>query len=179
MGKSILTKSIDGYEGLYEISSDGTIWSLNFNHHGERKPLKHLNSNGYSVVFLHKDGTQKLWRVHRLLGIAFLDNPRNKPQINHKNGVKTDNRLENLEWCTSSENHTHAYRVLGRKHNTQIGERHWNHKLTEQQVLEILSLRGQHTQTQLGRMFGVAQTTIATIQSGKSWFELQPTIKNR
>lgn len=63
-------------------------------------------------VNLHNDSIQKKYSVHRLVAKAFIPNPENKPQINHINGLKHDNRIENLEWCTHSENMIHKYRIL-------------------------------------------------------------------
>ena len=75
---------------------------------------------GYYEVGLRKNGIKKYYLVHRLVAQEFIPNPENKPQINHKNGIKTDNFIENLEWVTNSENILHAYRVLGRKPSITI-----------------------------------------------------------
>lgn len=77
--------------------------------------MKHtMTTTGYPAVSLHNETGQKICRLHRLLAIAFIPNPENKKDINHKNGIKTDFRLDNLEWATRSENIKHSYDVLKR-----------------------------------------------------------------
>ena len=101
-------RAIPGYEGLYEVSNRGRIYSW------RRGKLRKLNDTGrgYLQVMLSKDGCRAYLLVHRLVAEAFIPNPENKPQINHRNGDKTDNRVENLEWCTLSENLIHRHQVL-------------------------------------------------------------------
>jgi hypothetical protein len=98
---------INGYNGVYEISSLGNVISNNF---GKKKILKHgIMTSGYKMVSLKKDGKQKMFSIHRLLAIAFIDNPNTYPQVNHKDGNKLNNDLSNLEWCTRSQNIQHMY----------------------------------------------------------------------
>jgi hypothetical protein len=98
---------ISGYNGVYEISSFGNVISNNF---GKRKVLKYgLMNSGYKMVSLKKDCKQKMCSIHRLVAIAFLPNENNLPQVNHKDGNKLNNNLDNLEWCTRSENIKHMY----------------------------------------------------------------------
>ena len=97
-------KDIKNYEGLYAITEDGRVWSYKNN-----KFLKLGNHHsGYLNIRLFKDGFSKIYSVHRLVAEAYLDNPNNWPCVNHKNEIKTDNRAENLEFCTVRYNSTYG-----------------------------------------------------------------------
>lgn len=129
-------KDIKGYEGLYQISNSGNVKSLRTN-----KILKtNMNNCGYKQVILSYKGKIKSKRIHRLVAEAFIPNPNNYQQVNHKNGIKTDNREENLEWCTAKMNVQHAYKAgLKRgKCGCHKGIKNPNNKLTEDEVLHIL-----------------------------------------
>lgn len=97
------------YRGLYQVSNLGRIKSLWFNKEKILKPIK--NKNGYLQVYLCKDNKKQHFRLHKLIANVFIENIENKPQINHINGNKTDNRVENLEFCTCSENNKHAFKI--------------------------------------------------------------------
>lgn len=136
-------KDIEGYEGLYQISSIGRVKVMPRSFYSKANQIftvnekfRRMNSDkdGYHAVVLTKDKKIKGFRVHRLMATAFLPNPENRPVVNHKNGIKYDNRIENLEWATHSENVLHSYAtglqeaVRGDKHpcsmpvlNTETG----------------------------------------------------------
>lgn len=108
--------SVKDHEGLYEISSLGRIKSLDkswvTNIGGPCKKAGKLltpsANNGYYHIKLWKEGQSKWYQIHQLVATAFIPNPKGKPQVNHKNSTRSDNRVENLEWCTPKENLVHA-----------------------------------------------------------------------
>lgn len=110
-------KDIDGFNNRYQVSNLGNVKSLSYRN--SKKP--HLMTlrkqwNGYLYVMLVENKKQKFVAVHRLVAKAFCDNPQNKPHVNHLNNIRDDNRAENLEWCTVSENQKYAW-AQGRKNN--------------------------------------------------------------
>jgi predicted XRE-type DNA-binding protein len=168
-------KDIKGYEGLYMVSQCGQVKSLDRIVNGRwgakriikgrvLKPFK--DKYGYFQAILCKNSQVKSAKAHRLVGKTFISNPNNFLQINHINGVKTDNRVENLEWCTCAQNMAHASKN-GLKAK---GENNGSAKLTEKNVLEIRSMLLQgFTQAEIAEKFGVGQTRISDIKTGKSW----------
>ena len=124
-----------GYEGLYKVSNYGRVKS--FQGRDERLLTIDTNNANYAKVLLSKDGRGKTLLVHRLVATAFIPNSNNKPQVNHKNGNKLDNRVENLEWSTCSENTQHAYDTGLAK--SLRGVDNGAAKLTSEQIAEIRS----------------------------------------
>lgn len=104
--------------------------------------------------------------LHRILAIAFIPNPKNKPQINHIDGNSLNNSLNNLEWCTPKENVHHAIR-LGLKKEFNLGEKNYWSVFTAQQVLEIFNSNITHSK--LAIIYNVHQATIASIKCGNTW----------
>jgi len=103
-------RDIAGYENLYQVSNFGQV------RHTQRigKPIKQsMIRNGYMKLLLCKDNKTKTVMVHRLVALAFVENPENKAEVNHKDGNKKNNSVDNLEWMTRSENLKHRYQVLG------------------------------------------------------------------
>ena len=98
-------KDIEGFEGYYQVSNMGRVKSLNYHRTGKEKILKGCdNGDSYLRVMLYKDGKGKKYRVNRLVAQAFIENPDNLPEVNHKDKVRTNNCVDNLEWCTTQYN---------------------------------------------------------------------------
>lgn len=110
MSMQELWKDLKRFDNLYQVSNKGRVRSLIHNVILKPANIAYRNqekSNGYQVVNIKK----KIYYVHRLVAEEFIPNPDNLPQINHKDGNKQNNNVENLEWCTNSENMSHAYRL--------------------------------------------------------------------
>lgn len=151
----------------YRIDKQGRIFSP---WQGWRKMKTHLNRNGYENIYLYlKDGQRKCFKVHRLVLNTFypIDNSENF-QVNHINGIKSDNRIENLEWCTRSENLLHAFRTgLEKKPK---GERNPNHKLTEKDITNICEkLLHKESMQCIANKYGVSKSTISHIKNKRIW----------
>ncbi len=107
-------KDVPGFEGKYQISNLGRVKSFKRNCKGIIKTLS-ITVHGYNDICLWVNNKRRHHSVHRLVLLAFIPNPENKPCANHINGIKTDNRIENLGWITYSENEKHSYRILGKQ----------------------------------------------------------------
>lgn len=128
-----------------------------------------LDPNGYVKVGLRNGMGQKNISLHRLIANHFIPNPDNKTQVNHINGIKTDNRLDNLEWCTPSENTIHAFRTGLRR--IFKGEQKAQSKLTNSDVLSIRS--DTRIYTEIAKEYGVCKQLICNIKLRKVWRHIE------
>lgn len=161
-------KEVKGFENDYEISNLGRLRTKErFVKHykgGVRKyksQLKkiRLNTRGYLRCNLKKDGKRYDFTVHRLVALSFLKEDKKRVFVNHKNGIKTDNKLENLEWCTLSENTEHA--VKNRLIKT---------KLSDKEAMEIKNSK--LSNRKLSKIYDIGSTVIWRIKNGKAYKHL-------
>ena len=113
-------KDIIWYEWKYQISSYGEIKNNKYYGKNNSKTTKLSNRNWYNCVTLYLNFKKKSYNVHRLLANTFIPNHENKPQVNHIDWNKRNNSIDNLEWCTNSENMIHSFRILGNKNLFQV-----------------------------------------------------------
>jgi len=135
------------------------------NHNKKLREIKPtLGNDGYLRVCLYCDNKRNDKLLHRLIAENFIPNPENKPQVNHKNGVKTDCRVNNLEWSTEKENTQHAVRIglMDTK-----GESHWNSRLTEYDIMAIK--KDDRFQRVIAKEYQVSQAMISCIKNNKRW----------
>lgn len=179
-------KDIPGYEGKYQASSEGKVRSLDCkitlrgrggtiytrNKKGKLLKPKFCKANGYLMFPI---AGQKTMTVHRAVALAFWPNPANYREVNHKNGIKLDNRAMNLEWASSSQNRQHAFdnglQELTRAHSkSQRGSKSAVAKLDEWKVLKI---REDHkngvSQRALSRIYKVSKSTVGAIVHRQTW----------
>lgn len=171
-------KDVVGYEGLYQVSNTGLLYSLprhsTFKSTRYPKGIKrlikgcliatHVNKLGYVQGCLYREGKLKLCLLHRLVAQAFIPNPEGKATVNHINEIKDDNHVENLEWCTQAENVAHSlYKSMGEASSSTT--------LTNANVLEIKNHleEGIFNQTELGALYNVSNHVIHKIKVGKNW----------
>jgi hypothetical protein len=151
------------FEGWpYMVSNTGRVWTANY----QRLKAVRPDHKGYLQTQLKYNKASHTALVHRLVLSAFNRPPRALEQVNHIDGVKTNNCIENLEWVTCRENHVHAVK-LGLRERMGVG--HFRRKLSPQQVREIRTLIGRVNDTEIGRMFGVAQGSVRLIRLGVTY----------
>lgn len=163
---------IKDYEGFYQVSNLGRVRSLPRWVKGKGKSIQLRDgfylkvdiAKGYERVTLFKNNNRKRVMVHRLVAQHFVDNPKNKPEVNHIDGNKRNNKLTNLEWVTSSENQLHAFKT-GLQKPTKS-----NKRLEYSDVCRIREMLDEGMkQTKIAKIFDVYPSTISSIKTGKYW----------
>ena len=164
-----------GYEGLYIVSNMGNVMGVPKSTQSGHLISQRENpkGKGYMSVCLCKDSIRKNYSVHRLVAKAFIPNYSRKPEVNHINGDRADNRVENLEWVTRSENEIHAYKTLGREPNKpwKGKPRLFARKLTNEQVMA--TRKDTRSSRQVGMEYDVSKSTIQAIRKGKIYKDVE------
>jgi hypothetical protein len=168
-------KDIEGYEGIYQVSNKGKVKSMpRIPRRFERPDMakgrilkQQFVSAGYLKVALCKAGTEKTAQVHKLVANAFLMKPDGAEVVNHIDFDKTNNSVDNLEWCTQKYNIHHSAKYFRLSH----GENHPHSKLTENQVREIRAkhIPYKYSAAKLAKEYGVAQISIKRILNRRFW----------
>lgn len=161
-------RDIPGYEGLYQVSNRGNVYSFPRNGTNGGVLAKCTMRGEWTTAHLCRGNIKRKIHIHKLVMITFVGPRPNGMQINHKNGIKTDNRIENLEYCTPRQNIAHA--VRNGLWPCQVGKNNGNSKLTDEKVLAIFRAKG--FQWQIGEEFGVCQQLVSLIKRKKIWAHL-------
>jgi hypothetical protein len=169
-------KDIEGYEGLYQVSNQGNVRSLDrYVKRGNHDLFKHgvllkqgTHKQGYKLVYLSKDNLSKTVKVHRLVAMAFIDRIEGKNTVNHINAIKDDNRPENLEWTTQRENILHATELGLMNKGSKSGKS----KLFEEDIPIIRTLCSTMKRKDVAELFGVSRETIASILRRRTWIHV-------
>jgi len=149
----------------YKISSDGDLYGIN----GRKMKLFKTAKGYFRTSLVCDDGKKRTMLIHRLVAMTFIPEVDDKPYINHKDGNKTNNKIDNLEWCTVKENNIHAYKNGLARHF--VGEDHGNSKLNNKTVLSIRSTykKGKISYQSLAEKYGVGKSMIGYIIQNKNW----------
>ena len=156
-------KEIPQTNGEYLINEFGQVFSSKTN-----KLLKyHKHGIGYISVCIKRDNKFRHYSIHRLLAETFLPNPESKPCVNHKNGIKSDNRLENLEWSTYSQNNKHAFDL--KLNNAVVGSKRHTSTVDEETILKIRKMNETMNFSQISKELNLGYTLVRNACLKKSW----------
>lgn len=169
-------KDVTNYEGLYKVSNLGNVFS-------ERKQINLKpgdNGRGYQFVNLWKNKTCVRFYVHRLIALEFIKNSDNKPQVNHIDCDKKNNKVDNLEWCNSFENMQHAslnkklYCSDFQKKQTSLANRGIKSHLSKLSEIDVIGIKKElqeniKTQKEISFLFNTTSANVGAIKRGKSW----------
>ena len=166
-------KDIDGYEGLYQISSFGSVKALSrykyngFSHYQTKETIKKLtkNAQGYHAVGLSKDRRNSTKLVHRLVAFAFLDNPNNFNVVHHKDNNRINNNVDNLELTTLRQNLIYA--IEEKRH--AFGERAASAVITEHQAITVIELLKIYRTNEVSLITGIKYGIVKSIKYKKAW----------
>ena len=161
---------IDGFKN-YEVSDDGRVRSIGGRYGCSNCPkeLKQQLRLEYARVGVRKDGKAHHLSVHCLVAKAFIPNPFEYPEINHKDGIKNNNHYENLEWVTKKQNMEHAVNILKAQFGA-LAEKNGRTKLTREQVKQIKLAEGY--QKDIAKRFGITQAYVGKIKNNKNWVSI-------
>jgi len=171
-------KPVPGYEGKYSVDDTGVVYTARRRGTSGGILPQRLNSSGYYRVDLQDGNKKRSVFVHRIVAKAFIVRKPGRDYINHKDGNKLNNHVDNLEWCTRSENIVHAYKN-GLMHEFHpSGEKHTNSKLTDKEAIEIYRLHcAGESGIQIGKRFNVGKNVVYFIIHGKRKLSNGMTVK--
>jgi hypothetical protein len=163
-------RPIIGFEGTYEVSDHGRVRrSAPGPGTSAGRIRKLVPRNGYTQIVLSKSNRQTLHWVHRLVASTFVPNPLGRREVNHKDGNRSNNAVQNLEWVSHSENESHAYRNGFRIAAPLYGEANGFAKLTEKAVREMRRLRPQLPLRELAKKYSVSISSVSAICRRECW----------
>ena len=179
-------KDIPGYEGRYAVTKDGRVWSHpkqtsvgkngGLRKDGGRWLTLRVDNRGkgyYRLTLIDAKGKRKPWLVHRLVAVTYLDNPSNLSFVNHINGITTDNRDENLEWCDAKGNVVHAYGNGWIKMPNQSGIANSQAKLTANDVRRVRNMAADGIgDTAISRLTGFNRSAVKDITKYRTWKDI-------
>ncbi len=165
-------KIIHGYDNLYCVNQYGKVISPSYvDKSGKLRKQKELSvvkrGKGYCCVGLMKNGKQEHISLHRLVAEAFIPNPLELPQVNHKDGNKENNHVSNLEWCTNQENIIHAFKKGLKIPTCHVGEKNTKAKLNDNIIRYIRN--SNESAKELSNRFGVSKSAIYKVREAVRW----------